>query len=185
MSGRAAVGLDLSLQATGVCVSVEGQHPVVRVVKSKTTGPQIAARANRLFEIRDTILAFVDEHLPDDVDTPLFLIETPAYGNRGMQGSQHDRSGLWWLVAAAVLERGKVGEVPPSVLKKFATSKGDADKPDMKWFAAREFPGLDYVDDNGADALWLATIGRYHLDPDLSGVHDHAYRRSAAAAVVW
>ena len=48
--------------------------------------------------------------------------------------------------------------VPPATLKKFATGKGNADKPAMR-AAWLEFSGEDNADDNQVDAAWLRQIG--------------------------
>ena len=50
--------------------------------------------------------------------------------------------------------------VSPATLKKFATNKGNAKKPEMRkaWL---EYAGFDVADDNKVDAAWLRTIGHY------------------------
>lgn len=48
--------------------------------------------------------------------------------------------------------------VPPATLKKYATGKGNADKPMMR-AALRDRLGIDLRDDNQVDAFWLRAMG--------------------------
>lgn len=48
--------------------------------------------------------------------------------------------------------------VPPASLKKFATGRGNATKPDMR-LALYKRTGIDMRDDNCVDARWLAEMG--------------------------
>lgn len=89
------------------------------------------------------------------------VIEGPAYGKN--TGSAHERAGLWWkLYDAFDLLRLDVVVVPPTVLKKYATGKGNADKDAVLLSTARRFDWFA-GDNNAADALWLAAIG-YDLE---------------------
>ncbi len=49
--------------------------------------------------------------------------------------------------------------VPVTVIKKFATGKGNADKQAMIAAAQSRWPGIPIIDDNHADALWIALYG--------------------------
>lgn len=53
----------------------------------------------------------------------------------------------------------------PSEVKKLATGKGNANKDAMKKAAAEKWPGLEIVDDNHADALWLLELAKRDLTP--------------------
>lgn len=61
--------------------------------------------------------------------------------------------------------------VTPATLKKFATGKGNAKKPDMRQ-AWLEFSGEDVADDNKVDAAWLRVMGLY-LTGQLRQAADH------------
>lgn len=189
---KVVVGLDLSLTGAGVAVLADGELPRVGVIKSKPIGPTISQRHDRLSAHLRRVWDFIDFPLPpfdsegaDGRTEPSyqFVIEAPSYGS--VQGAQHDRSGFWWMTTSWALARGTVAEIPPTVVKKFATGKGNASKEEVMWATARDFPGIEAHDDNGCDALWLAVIGRYHQDPALAGVTITKYRDAAVRAVAW
>lgn len=56
-------------------------------------------------------------------------------------------------------------DVPPAVVKKYATGRGNAPKVDVV-VAARDRLGYEGTDDNEADALWLRQIGLMITDQD-------------------
>lgn len=139
-------GIDPSLTGSGVA-DVAGE---LSEHKSNPTSLAIYERHSRLTDLRERILA-------DITGADLVVIEQPAYSKA--VGHMHDRSGLWWLVAAAVIEAGMtLVEVPPTALKKFATGKGNATKPDMRMALFQRF-GLDVRSDNKVDAWWCRALG--------------------------
>lgn len=52
---------------------------------------------------------------------------------------------------------------PATVIKKFATGKGNAGKPIMMKAAMDKWPDVDIIDDNHADALWLLELAKSEL----------------------
>lgn len=60
-----------------------------------------------------------------------------------------------WRVKPELEIRG----IYPAVLKKFATGSGKAEKKAMIAAACRRWPGITILDDNHADALFLALAG--------------------------
>lgn len=52
--------------------------------------------------------------------------------------------------------------VTPATVKKYATGKGNATKPDMR-MALYQRAGIDQRDDNQVDAWWLRALGMQHL----------------------
>lgn len=115
----------------------------------------------------------------------LVVVEGPSLG-QARQSGVHDRSGLWWLLVDWCLEYGhQVVEVPPAVLKKYATGKGNANKGAMVDATARRFPEVDTGsgDDNRCDALWLAAMGLDQLGRPLTLMP--AAQRAALERVAW
>jgi Holliday junction resolvasome RuvABC endonuclease subunit len=182
------IGLDLSLTHAGVAVLQQERAPQLGVFSSDAAGALIRDRHRRLEGQVEKILEFTDPGWMEDgvaIDPDSWVaVEQPAYAQT--QGSQHDRSGLWWMtVGAYVLGYEHVIEVGPSVLKKFATGKGNASKAEMMARTAQDFPGVPFRDDNDSDALWLAEMAKAHHDPDLADVPMLAFRIAALKSVAW
>ncbi|WP_460871887.1 hypothetical protein [Nocardioides pakistanensis] len=151
---RKIVGLDLSLTSTGVAVIV-GQHAHVDRIQTKPAGNAIADRSKRLRAIVGNIAAWCS-------DAPLVVVEGPSLG-QGRQVGTHDRAGLWWLTVARLTGMGlHVVEVPPAVVKKYATGKGggkDAGKDQVLASVIRRYPHVEVTGNDEADALVLAAMG--------------------------
>lgn len=183
---RTYVGLDTSLQSTGVAVLRPGQAPELTVVASKPKGATLRDRYQRLDNIVQDIVFLIDPTLGRD-DPPaldiMVAIEQPAYNQ--ITGSHHDRSGLWWGVVNALMNKADVVEVAPTSLKSFAVGKGSASKAEMMARTAQEFPGVPFKDDNDSDALWLAVMARTHDEGEASSTPLTLYRRKALAGVAW
>jgi Holliday junction resolvasome RuvABC endonuclease subunit len=159
------IGLDLSLASTGVAeISTVGAVAGVHVhrIKSKTNGAaSLPERGRRLRSIVRGISDFIT-HESDDHDE-LIVVEGPSYG-QARQGGQHDRAGLWWLVVEEVTSLGyNVCEVPPTIVKKYATGAGNATKDAVMLAVARRYPNVPVTGNDEADALVLAAMGARHL----------------------
>jgi Holliday junction resolvasome RuvABC endonuclease subunit len=165
VSGRRIVGLDLSLSATGVA------SDAVAVYSSKLRGPA------RLAAMRDAILRVCDK--PDTV----VVVEGYAMGT-GRQAGSYAIGELGGVVRLALHEAGvPYVEVPPAALKKFATSKGNANKIAMATAAAKHgYDGPD--DDNAIDAWWLRNLGAYAEDLSIDAART-SYRDDVVAKVDW
>jgi Holliday junction resolvasome RuvABC endonuclease subunit len=132
------VGLDLSMTATGL-VTVLGNAATVRPLRKGDW---------RLMELADNVLVFA-------ADADLVVIEdlvtrTPAASITGMvHGAIRTmllRSGIPYVL------------LTPATLKKFATGRGNAGKPEMA-VALFKRAGLELTDDNQVDAAWLRFAG--------------------------
>lgn len=139
MSAR-VVGLDLSLTATGIAWFDGSTH----TVKPKQNGDR------RLLEIGQEIAIAIDGRSID-----LVVIEDlPTHAkSAGITGMVHG-------AARVLLFRLRVPyvTVPPASLKKYATGKGNAGKPEMAVALFKRF-GLELADDNQVDAFWLRAAG--------------------------
>lgn len=167
------IGLDLSLAATGVAIIDDGAVEVHTIRSSAKADASIAERVKRLGHIRWEI---------DGILTAptLVVIEGPSFG-QSRQGGEHLRAGLWWLIASA--RPTITAEVPPATLKKYATGKGNAAKDAVLLATARRFPNVDLLDNNQADALWLAAMGARYLGQPVDDVPQ--LNQTAMAAVRW
>jgi crossover junction endodeoxyribonuclease RuvC len=143
-------GLDLSLRDTGVALVQPGPVcSVYRVTPVKQTGHQ---RLKTLYtEIRHLVYG-----------TDLIVVEGPAFA----QGSiQHTMGGAWWIILHVLwLDNPdvQVVVVAPTVLKRFATGKGNADKDEVLAATINRYHGLvPLTNNNEADAFNLAAMGAH------------------------
>lgn len=130
----ALLALDLSITATGIAFP-DGSTATLRPV---TKGD------DRLDEIATVIGDTA-------VNIDLVVIEGPVVRSNAAVtiGMVHG------AVRRELIRRGRsYVEVPPATLKKYATGKGNASKPDMR-MALYQRAGLDIDDDNQVDAWWL------------------------------
>jgi hypothetical protein len=106
------VGLDLSLTSTGVSIADGNGDRTTTHRTAKLTGTK------RLRSIVDNVILTCFEESP-----ALVCIEGPSYGSKG--GHEHERGGLWWMVAEALDFRSyPYAVIPPATLKKYATGQG-------------------------------------------------------------
>lgn len=165
VTGTAIVGLDLSLTATGIC-----DRDGARVISSRQRG------MTRL----DDIVRLVEAHLERSYTV---IVEGYSYASKNQAHQLGELGGVvrWRLWTLGV----EYVDVPPSALKKFATGKGNAGKPDMLAAAIRA--GYDGPnDDNCVDAQWLRWMGMYaHATPSEAPVPVTQYRDEAVAKIDW
>lgn len=158
------VGLDLSLTSTGiarVCTDHRRVESVERVTSKGNADASLNDRHSRLHNLRRDIGLKC-------ADADLVVVEGPSYGSK--TGSQHDRSGLWWIVVDWLINDleqdgwGKtVVEVPPSTRMRYATGKGNAAKDAVLASVVRRYADVDVTGNDEADALILAAMGARHL----------------------
>lgn len=145
------IGIDPSLSATGVARRGESW-----TITTKAGDPA------RLQHIYQRINAQAAVATLDDGPALAVVEDLPSHAkSAGLTGMAQG------VIRLALLNCGlPYVTVPPATLKKFATSKGNCDKADMRmeWFKRT---GEDVRDDNQVDALWLRQIGLHLTDsPD-------------------
>ena len=159
------VALDLSLSHTGVAIG-NRYGDTVHTWQPEHTGPA------RLRWFREQI-----RHLRD-ID--LVVIEGYAFGKG--QGA-HQLGELGGVVRLQLADLGiPYVELPPAVVKKLATGKGNAGKAEVLTSAVRRL-GYEGHDDNEADALWLLEAALQHYG--LSAVTLPAAHLAALAKIQW
>ncbi|MET9303217.1 hypothetical protein ABZX66_28240 [Micromonospora aurantiaca] len=138
------VGLDLSMTGTGIAWCDGTTY---------TVAPKLSGDA-RLLEIRSEVARAVDGRRLD-----LVVIEDlPTHAKAaGITGMVHGvvRAYLREMLLPYAL-------VAPASVKKYATGKGNAGKPEMA-VAAFKRGGREFRDDNQCDAWWLRAMGLEHL----------------------
>lgn len=163
MDHRKVIGIDYSLTGTGLAVLSEQQAPVVATIKTdpkhfaKTPRGHIA----RIDHIYSAILELADPR-PGD----MILIEGLSMHSKS--SSLDKIFGGWWLLVDQLGVDPVV--VPPNNLKLYATGKGNAAKEDVLLAMVRRHDGIDLRNNNEADALALASIGRRHLGSPLEAL---------------
>lgn len=162
--GPRILGLDLSLTATGMALP-DGTTETVRTRQ--------ADGWRRLMDIRQR----VSLALGAGVDLAV-LEDLPTHAKA---------AGITGRVHGAVLPLLMSSGVPfvyvvPSVLKKYATGSGNADKAAVQVAAFKRF-GAEFADDNQCDAAWLRWLG---LDAyGAPACEMPAAQRAALTKVVW
>jgi crossover junction endodeoxyribonuclease RuvC len=167
------VGLDLSLTSTGLAII---DDTTIGTATGRITPKGMNGHA-RMKYILASVAALTAR-------TGVVVIEGPSFGSANGQKGHHERGGLWWLITYALwLENQPVAIVPPSVLKKYLTGKGNASKDAVLAAAIRRYPAVDFDGNDEADALGLAAMAADWYGHPLAPVP--AAQRAALTAVTW
>lgn len=164
MTTPRVVGLDLSITATGIAWCDDTTYTVT----SKATGdarlPAIVSEVARAVDGRNIDLVVIED-LPTHAKAA------------GITGMVHGAVRTW-----LINHHVPYALITPASLKKYATGRGNAGKPDMA-VAAYKRLGREPADDNQVDALWLRAAGLDHLAHPPAVMP--AAQRAALAAVKW
>lgn len=165
LESRFVVGIDLSLTATGLAE----YNLDTGLFQCETFGTK--GKRSDTYAMRGDRISGMAEHIVNwatagERDPSLVVVEGPSYGSQN--GSQHDRSGLWWLVVSELLARDiPVLVVPPRTRAKYATGNGNSGKDVVLAHVIEQYG--DFMDecrianDNEADAVAMAAMGARYL----------------------
>jgi len=148
------IGIDLSLSNTGIAIL--GNKTETKSIKVKSYKTPI----ERLIEIKNKILDSI-------TGNPLLIvIEDYAYSTV----YAHKLGELGGVVKVAIKEKFSdvnIVLVPPTILKKFVTGKGNAEKNIMILHIYKKWK-REFSDNNQADAFALAKFGEMLLSMNKS-----------------
>lgn len=139
------IGIDPSYTATGIA------------------GAKGATTIKWLLEGRERLVEAYDYMWITALTADLVVIEGYSHGSGY---NSHKMGELGGAIRVAMMQRGTPFlDVQPTTLKKYATGKGNASKPDMV-AAARDLLGYEGKRHDEADAMWLRQIGgKLHGQP--------------------
>lgn len=158
------IGIDPSLTATGLAWS-DGSTSTIKYPPGITGDLRLMAIADAIEDLTVTPMVGHNADLAVIEDLP-----THAHG-----------AGITGMVQGVVrlhLIRDDIPyiTVPAATLKKYATGRGNATKPDMRMELYKR-TGIDLKDDNQVDAWWLRALGHELLGApvvDLPKTHTEA-----------
>lgn len=169
-SDRPLVGLDLSLTSTGI--AIQSPEKTIFTNRIRSTGKKTDTwndRRTRLRHLTEAITA----HVPHGA---LVGLEAPSYAST--TGSQHDRSGLWWLIYDQLATHADIIPITPAQRMIYAVGKGGGpgtDKDNILAATIKRYPQADITGNDEADAtILLAITARLTgnpLDTDLPKTH--------------
>lgn len=160
--GPTAVGLDLSLTASGICLP-DGRTGLV----GKAGITNMAVR-EQMDVIKALAAAIIDQVLPHVDYDGVVVVEALDMGQS--YGGQIERTVLWWEVVDTLHQRGLRVATPTSgQVKKYATGNGNAKKGTVIEAVTRQWPHLQHGgNDNRADAAAMYALGMALLGRPLS-----------------
>lgn len=168
---RSVVSLDASLTGFAICILFGDTHYIYETTSKPTKS--LLGRIDRLRKLVDWAKGYVKQYAPE-----LLLIEGYSFNSRGNSSVSLGELG-------GILRHELIGyadtmvEVPPTVIKKFSSGKGNANKIQVATALTARY-GVEFGSDNQSDVFGLAKLGQVVL-----GYADAetAYQRSSAEVV--
>lgn len=147
-----AIGIDFSLSSPSVCIAATDDIRNSRVFcyqQSKKMSPlndfiymmaypTYSSKEERFFKIADNIMNFIKDFGSSETEV---FIEGYAFGANGKIFDIAEATSV--LKQRLFAENYKINVVEPSVLKKFATGKGSANKFSMLEYFKMKHPGFE------------------------------------------
>lgn len=160
------VGLDISMRSTGfVVIDHDGivlRHEVIGKTPKERPCMTIEQRIRYYVEVGNTIRSAIVP-FGEELD-----IGVEGYSMHG-KGDLTIAPELGGIVRLELLGFGRIHEIPPAALKKFATGKGNAPKDSVMLNVYKRW-GVDFGDNNLADAYVLARIALHLHQFDRGGL---------------
>jgi Holliday junction resolvasome RuvABC endonuclease subunit len=147
------LGFDPSLTSSGFAYRMEGDIIVGRIVPKGMTG------VPRLLYLREMFGRLLN-------DSQATVVAYEGYSMGSHIGRAFDIGELGGVLKTYSIQQGiSMLIVPPTVLKKFITGKGNAAKPEIS--TALGLHGLDVTQNDEADALALLLLAERYFSHDL------------------
>jgi crossover junction endodeoxyribonuclease RuvC len=169
------IGIDQSYSGFAFCVDGDSKKKSYPLSK-------FYHEIDRLYVMRREFRAWLKEQVAQDKRN-IDLIVMEGYSNASKFGREA-MGELGGMVKLEIYEQWDVPLiVPPTSLKKFVTGKGNAKKNEMLLGVYKQW-GVEFSDDNQADAYALEQFGIAYLDLNTStGTHQSYYHKYQIEAV--
>ena len=150
------IGIDPSLTSTGICAMRDGIVLSNEAVTSKFTG------VKRLSDFKEQLIPKVCyvADIEDISEKVVVFIEGYSFGSIGRKEFIAELGGTIRLMLYE--QEIEFIDVPPTVLKKYITGKGNADKVAMALAVQKQY-GVDFPTTDQTDAFALCQVGQAYL----------------------
>jgi Holliday junction resolvasome RuvABC endonuclease subunit len=148
-------GIDASMTSTAICVLDEDYHLAECIVKTSSTTPDLLSRFDRYNKGVKKIVDFVSNNL---LENNYVFLEGYSFGSKNGKAVSLAEYGT--ILRLELLKLNVILlEVPPTVNKKFAAGKGNANNVLVATSLTKQY-GKFFENDDAADAFSLAHLGK-------------------------